>query len=76
MIVLEGLFNLEDSEFDPMAVAMNFKWETDYSFRIVNKYGFEKYVCIADNQWIIKDSTFVPMRNLLSENVKSLYYYE
>lgn len=68
MITLEGLFNINDSEFDSMEIAANFKWETDYSFRMVNKQGFEKYVSIEDNKWIIKDSTVVPMKNLLNEN--------
>lgn len=68
MIILEGLINVNDSEFDLMEISSNFKWETDYSFRMVNKQGFEKYVSIADNKWIIKDSTVVPMKNLLNEN--------
>jgi hypothetical protein len=43
---------------------MNFKWETDYSFRVVNKDGFEKLVSISKGRWTLKDSTFVPMKSL------------
>ena len=55
---------------------MNFKWENDYTFRVVNKEGYEKLVSISGGIWTIKDSTFVPMKNLLSVNTNSQYYFE
>jgi hypothetical protein len=74
--ILEGLFNQEDSEFDPMQVITNFKWENDYTFRVINRDGFEKMVSIGDGNWTILDSTFVPMKQLLNEGPNSLYYHE
>jgi hypothetical protein len=75
-VVLDGLFNQEDGDFDPAHVVNNFKWETDNSFRIINKDGFEKYITVKNGNWSIKDSTFVPMKNLLHTNLNSLYYFE
>jgi hypothetical protein len=74
-VVLDGLFNQEDTEFDAENVAMNFKWENDFAFRVVNKEGYEKLIMIrGDGDWLIKDSTFVPMKNML-RNV-SMFYFE
>jgi hypothetical protein len=66
-VILEGLFNQEDSEFDPMQVISNFKWENDHTFRVINRDGFEKMVSIAEGEWSILDSTYVPMKKLLNE---------
>jgi hypothetical protein len=70
-VIIDNIFNNEDEDFDPMQVAMNFKWENDFTFRIVNKEGFEKLISIQSGEAVIKDSTFVPMKNLLSENSDS-----
>jgi predicted metal-dependent hydrolase len=74
--ILEGLFNQEDSEFDPMQVIANFKWESESTFRVINKDGFEKMIEISSGDWRIHDSTFVPMKQLLNEDANSLYYHE
>jgi hypothetical protein len=63
-VILEGLFNQEDSEFDPLWIINNFKWEFDNTFRFINKDGFEKMVSVASSEWVLKDSTFVPMKDL------------
>lgn len=59
-----------------MHVAHNFKWESDTHFRVVNKEGFEKYVCIQSGEWIIKDSTFVPMKDIIHKDKSSQYYFD
>ena len=74
--ILEGLFNQEDSDFDPIWIVNNFKWEFDHTFRFINKEGFEKMVRVNDGQWILKDSTFVPMKDLIQEAPESLYYHQ
>jgi hypothetical protein len=50
-----------------MQVMTNFKWENDYTFRVINRDGFEKMVSIGDGDWKILDSTYVPMKKLLNE---------
>lgn len=75
-MILDTCFNYEDADFDPMQVAMNFKWENDFTFRVVNKEGFEKLINIETGDAVIKDSTFVPMKDLLNENANSQYYFE
>ena len=74
--ILEGLFNQEDSEFDPIHLITNFKWENDFTFRVINRDGFEKMVSIGDGNWTILDSTYVPMKQLLNEGPNSMYYHE
>ena len=74
-VILDGLFNHEvDSEFDPVWVVNHFKWELDHTFRFINKEGFEKMVKITASDWLLKDSTFVPMNDLLTDT-ESLYYH-
>jgi hypothetical protein len=65
--ILEGLFNHEDSDFDPAWIINHFKWELDHTFRFINMEGFEKMVKVTDGAWILKDSTFVPMKELLQD---------
>jgi hypothetical protein len=74
--ILEGLFNQEDAEFDPMQIISNFKWENEHTFRVINKDGFEKMVVISNGDWKIHDSTYVPMKQLLNEDQNSLYYHQ
>ena len=50
-----------------MQVISNFKWENDHTFRVINRDGFEKMVSIAEGEWSILDSTYVPMKKLLNE---------
>jgi hypothetical protein len=78
-VILEGLFNQEDSEFDARQVGRGFKWENDKVFRIVNKEGYEKMIEVnmSTGQWELRDSTVVPMKGFLKEEGKeSMYYFE
>jgi predicted nuclease of restriction endonuclease-like (RecB) superfamily len=59
-----------------MHVISNFKWENDHTFRVINRDGFEKMVSIAEGEWSILDSTYVPMKKLLNEGPNSMYYHE
>jgi len=69
--------NQEVEDFDPNTVARNFKWESDNLFRIINSEGFEKLISITSGgDWKIKDSTFVPMKDLLNLNQQSMYYFD
>ena len=50
-----------------MRVVKNFKWESENVFRYVNKEGFEKMVKVEGDSWVIRDSTYVPMKEMLKE---------